>query len=254
MRQPAPPLGVRPRRGFHGGPYRQHHSPISPASELEPEPEPEPASELLPGLEPEPEPGPEPDPPPWSSLSCLFRERPSALHEKTMTSFWHCALRSQAIRLPSQARRCAARDGAYRIGSRYRHRGDPHHAQCALGVLYNPSPLSTILDAYNIEVGGKIVGETQTKALAAYHALFAATKRPRPRPSPAPQYAKHIGETVRVLTGPCTGHIGEITAVDGPSPLTFRVQFAAPVRCAEVGEVQAVWRQLDQLVFIDESA
>jgi hypothetical protein len=120
--------------------------------------------------------------------------------------------------------------------------------------LHNPSPLSTILDAYNIEVGGKIVGETQTKALSAYHALFAATKRPRPRPSPAPQYAKHIGETVRVLTGPCTGHIGEITAVDGPSPLTFRVQFAAPVRCAEVGEVQAVWRQLDQLVFIDESA
>ena len=131
--------------------------------------------------------------------------------------------------------------------------GDPHHAQCALGVLYNPSPHRTIIGAYHIEVSGKIVGETQTKALSAYHALFAATKRPRPRPSPAPQYAKHIGETVRVLTGPCTGHIGEITAVDGPSPIAFRVQFAAPVRCAEVGEVQAVWRQLDQLVFIDES-
>jgi hypothetical protein len=131
--------------------------------------------------------------------------------------------------------------------------GDPHHAQCAFGVLYNTSPSSTILGAYHIEVGGKIVGETQTKALSAYHALFAATTRPRPGPSPAPQYAKHIGETVRVLTGPCTGHIGEITAIDGPSPITFRVQFAAPVRCAEVGEVQAVWRQLDQLVFIDES-
>ena len=130
--------------------------------------------------------------------------------------------------------------------------GDPDHAQCALGVLHNPLPHRTIFADY-IEVGGKIVGETQTKALSVNHALFAATKRPRPKPSPAPQYAKHIGETVRVLTGPCTGHIGEITAVDGPSPITFRVQFAAPVRCAEVGEVQAVWRQLDQLVFIPES-
>ena len=92
------------------------------------------------------------------------------------------------------------------------------------------------------------MGETQTKALSAYHALFAATKRPRPRPSPAPQYAKHIGETVRVLTGPCTGHIGEITAVDGPSPITFRVQFATPIRCAKVGKT------MDELQFVDEPA
>ena len=36
-------------------------------------------------------------------------------HERTMTPFRHRALRSQAIRLPSQARRCAAQDpGAYR--------------------------------------------------------------------------------------------------------------------------------------------
>jgi hypothetical protein len=94
--------------------------------------------------------------------------------------------------------------------------------------------------------------KTQTKALSAYHALFAATKRPRPRPSPAPQCAKHIGETVRVLTGPCTGHIGEITAVDGPSPISFRVQFAAPVRCAKVGEVAAVWKTMGELQFVDE--
>jgi hypothetical protein len=113
------------------------------------------------------------------------------------------------------------------------------------------------LGAYHIEVGGKIVGEiykTQTKALSAYHALFAAIKRPRPRPSPAPQYAKRIGETVRVLTGPCTGHIGKITAVDGPSPITFKVQFAAPIRCAMMGEVAAVWKTMDELQFVDEPA
>jgi hypothetical protein len=95
-------------------------------------------------------------------------------HERTMTSFWHCALRSQAIRLPSQARRCAARQPGG-LPDRTRPAGRPSTLGTAKGVgghllFFDLSTLtarvSSVSAVAKLSIWGRVVcGEGETLAV-----------------------------------------------------------------------------------------